>query len=102
GQMIAVTAYKKALQEAAIKPVAAPKNPTTVPSTVAKPWVDAMIAHAGAQIADRDQKGAVETLTAAEALATAAKLSEPTGTGATTRPVSTRLKDAITALKDNK
>src|SRR5439155_14359500 len=95
-----IGAYKKAAKELASKEVATPRSPTTVPSADAKPWVDAMIAHAGAQIAGQHWKEAAATLQQADALASAAKLVEQVGP--TTKPVSARLKDAITTLNDNR
>jgi cytochrome c551/c552 len=86
--------------EAAMKPVSGrPANPTTMPAAAAKTMVESLINHAGALIADRDYAAATVTLTETQAIADAHKLSEPSG--ATTKPVSDRLKAAIGVLKTN-
>ena len=95
-----VLKYLETQQEAAIKPVrGAATNPTTLRATAGKKLVDDLIAHAGAQIKAKNYEAAKATLADAQKAADALKLSEQSG--ATTKPVSTRLKDAIGNLNSN-
>ena len=95
--LLNVRKYVQTQETIAIKtPEPAFSNPTTMPAIQAKADVWALITRAGAQMAAHDLKSASASLAKADQIASAQKLSEQVG--ATTKPVSDRLKDAISTL----